>query len=54
VHVFTDLSHGTTRACYPGTPAPLHLGVNNGGSVALVILDPDDGVILTQQKIVLE
>jgi DNA repair exonuclease SbcCD nuclease subunit len=54
VHVFTDLSHGTTRACYPGTPAPLHLGVNNGGSVALVILDPDDGVILSQQRIVLD
>ncbi len=54
VHVFTDLSHGTTKACYPGTPAPLHLGVNDGGSVALVILDPDEGVILTQRKIVLE
>ena len=54
VHVFTDLSHGVTKACYPGTPAPLHLGVNDGGSVALVILDPDEGVILTQRKIVLD
>jgi DNA repair exonuclease SbcCD nuclease subunit len=54
VHVFTDLSHGPTKACYPGTPAPLHLGVNDGGSVALAILDPDEGVILSQQKIVLD
>lgn len=54
VHVFTDLAHGATKACYPGTPAPLHLGVNDGGSVARVILDPDEGVIVTQQKIVLD
>ena len=53
VHVFTDLTHGTTTACYPGTPAPLHLGVHDGGSVALATLDPDTGVILTRQKIVL-
>jgi len=54
VHVFTDLTHGMTKACYPGTPAPLHLGVNNGGSVAEVILDPNEGVVVTQQKIVLD
>jgi len=30
------------------------LGVNDGGSVALAILDPDEGVILSQQKIVLD
>jgi DNA repair exonuclease SbcCD nuclease subunit len=54
VHVFTDLCHGETRACYPGTPAPLHLGVNDGGSVALITLDPDAGVTLVQQKIILE
>ena len=54
IHVFTDLSQGATTACYPGTPAPLHLGVNDGGSVAEVILDPDEGVILTQQKILLD
>lgn len=51
VHVFTDLSQGMTKACYPGTPAPLHFGVDKGGSVALVILDPDTGVTLTQQGI---
>ncbi|MGH7963221.1 MAG: metallophosphoesterase family protein [Candidatus Binatia bacterium] len=53
VHVFTDLSHGVTKACYPGTPAPLHFGVDKGGSVALVVLDPDTGVMLRQQKIIL-
>ena len=53
VHVFTELSQGTTKACYPGTPAPLHLGVHDGGSVALVTLDPDSGVTLVQRKIVL-
>jgi DNA repair exonuclease SbcCD nuclease subunit len=53
VHVYTDLSQGKTKACYPGTPAPLHLGVNDGGSVALVTLDPDTGVTLVQQKILL-
>ena len=51
VHVFTELSQGTTKACYPGTPAPLHLGVHDGGSVALVTLDPDTGVTLVEQKI---
>jgi DNA repair exonuclease SbcCD nuclease subunit len=54
VHVFSDLSQEATKACYPGTPAPLHLGVNDGGSVALVILDPDAGVIVTPQKIMLD
>jgi len=54
VHVFTDLAHGDTKACYPGTPAPLHLSVKDGGSVARVILDPTEGVIVTQQKIVLD
>jgi DNA repair exonuclease SbcCD nuclease subunit len=51
VHVFTDLTQGATKACYPGTPAPLHLGVNDGGSVVLAVLDPDEGVTFTQQKI---
>ncbi|MGE0824534.1 MAG: exonuclease SbcCD subunit D [Candidatus Binatia bacterium] len=54
VHVFTDLSQGMTKACYPGTPAPLHLGVNNGGSVVLAVLDPEDGVTFSQQKISLD
>jgi len=54
VHVYTDLSQGATKACYPGTPAPLHLGVNEGGSYALAIFDPDEGVGFTQRKITLE
>lgn len=54
VHVYTDLSQGATKACYPGTPAPLHLGVNGGGSYALAIFDPDEGVSFTQRKITLE
>ena len=53
VHVFSDTSQGATKACYPGTPAPLHLGVNDGGSVVLVTLDPDEGVTFVQQKIML-
>jgi hypothetical protein len=52
--VFTDLTYGATKACYPGTPAPLHFGVNHGGSVVMVTLDPDEGVTLEQQKIRLE
>ena len=54
VHVFTDLSQGATKACYPGTPAPLHLGVNEGGSVVLAVLDPETGVSFSQQKILLD
>lgn len=54
VHVFGDRSQGATKACYPGTPSPLHFSVNGGGSVALIILDPDAGVTITQQKIELK
>lgn len=53
VHVFNDLSQGTTTSCYPGTPAPLYMGVDDGGSVAVVTLDPEHGVLLRQQKVVL-
>ena len=53
VHVFNDLSQGSTTSCYPGTPAPLYMGVDDGGSVAVVTLDPEQGVTMTQQKIVL-
>lgn len=53
VHVFSDLSQGETKACYPGTPAPLHLGVNDGGSVVVATLDPEAGVSFVQQKITL-
>ena len=53
VHVFNDLSQGSTTSCYPGTPAPLYMGVDDGGSVAVVTLDPEKGVAITQQKVVL-
>ena len=53
VHVFNDLSQGETTSCYPGTPAPLYMGVDDGGSVAVVTLDPEQGVMLKQQKVVL-
>ncbi len=53
VHVFADVSQGETKTCYPGTPAPLHLGVNNGGSIVVVTFDPDAGVSFEQQKLVL-
>lgn len=53
IHVFSDVSQGETRACYPGTPAPLHLGVNNGGSIVVVTLDPEAGVSFRQQRLVL-
>jgi DNA repair exonuclease SbcCD nuclease subunit len=48
VHVFTDITHGQTRACYPGTPAPLHMGAHETGSVVVVSLDPETGVSLSQ------
>ncbi len=51
VHVFTDISHGQTRACYPGTPAPLHLGSQDTGSVVVVNLDPERGVNLSRQTL---
>ncbi len=54
VHVYTDLSQGATKACYPGTPAPLHFGVNEGGSYVLAVFDPDTGVSFTQRKITLD
>lgn len=51
VHVFTDITHGQTRACYPGTPAPLHMGAHETGSVVVVSLDPDSGVSLSQRAL---
>jgi DNA repair exonuclease SbcCD nuclease subunit len=51
VHVFTDITHGQTRACYPGTPAPLHMGAHETGSVVVVNLDPESGVRLSQQAL---
>lgn len=52
VHVFADIHHGQTKACYPGTPAPLHRGAGESGSVVVVRLDPESGVSLNQQTVV--
>jgi DNA repair exonuclease SbcCD nuclease subunit len=51
VHVFRDVSQGRTRACYPGTPAPLHGGQPSTGSVARVTLDPDLGVAVEERRL---
>lgn len=51
VHVFRDVSSEGTRACYSGSPAPLHAGADAGGSVAIVTLDPRDGVTVSERKI---
>lgn len=51
VHVFRDESQGATRACYPGTPVPLHRGLESGGSVAVVTLDPERGVRIEERRI---
>lgn len=51
VHVFADINHGETKACYPGTPTPLHMGADESGSVVVVSLDPKNGVTLSQQPI---
>ena len=53
VHVFSDLSHGDTTSCYPGTPAPLYQDDDeDAGSVAVVTLDPERGVTLAQRQVV--
>ncbi len=54
IHIFSDLTRGGVAASYPGTPAPLHLGNNQGGTVVLVTLDPKGGVRVEPQKIMLE
>ncbi len=54
IHLFNDLTQGKVAANYAGTPAPLHLGNDNGGTVALVTLDPEVGVQIAPQKIVLK
>lgn len=51
VHVFRDVSQGGTRACYAGTPAPLHGGQPESGSVALVTLDPQEGVTVEERRL---
>lgn len=54
VHLFSDLTQGKVAASYAGTPAPLHLGNDSGGTVALVMLDPEAGVQISPRRIVLK
>ena len=42
VHVFRDVSHGATRAFYPGSPLVPYAPERS--SVALVTLDPENGI----------
>ena len=51
VHVFREVSERRTTACYSGSPSPPHAGATDGGSVALVTLDPDSGVKLAPKRI---
>ena len=53
IHLFDDLSRDGVAASYAGTPAPLHLGSDEGGTVALVVLDPRSGVLITPQRVAL-
>lgn len=41
VHVYMDVSQGTTPACYPGSPSRQYAG---SGAVARVLFDPERGV----------
>jgi len=43
VHIFSDVSQGSTRALYCGTPAPLYAS-DNAGWVAVVDCTPEGGV----------
>ncbi|MBQ73848.1 MAG: hypothetical protein CMQ20_02345 [Gammaproteobacteria bacterium] len=51
VHVFREVSQNTTTACYSGSPAPGFLGDGQWGSVAMVTLDQNAGVILSEEKL---
>ncbi len=50
VHVFRDVSEHVTTACYSGSPSPQY-GRDEFGSVALVTLDSERGVLLSQEKL---
>lgn len=44
IHIFQDVSQGQVRAVYPGSPVPWGHYPNGTGHVALVELDPMQGV----------
>ena len=50
VHVFRDVSERSTTACYSGSPSPQY-GRDEWGSVAVVTLDSERGVLLSQEKL---
>jgi exonuclease SbcD len=50
VHVWGDMSQGTTRACYPGSPVAAYASAS-GGHVAIATLCPERGVDIEQRQI---
>lgn len=51
VHVFRDVSEGATTSAYSGSPAAPHLPDGEWGSMAVVTLDPEQGVSLSHEKL---
>jgi hypothetical protein len=49
VHVFRDVSQGAVRACYPGAPRISY--APDAGSVAIIRLDPVDGVSIEERRL---
>jgi len=49
VHVFRDVSQGAVRACYPGAPRIPY--APDRGSVAVIRLDPEDGVSIEERRL---
>ncbi len=50
VHVWGDMSVGTTTACYPGSPVAAYASAN-GGHIAVASLSADTGVSLSQHLV---
>jgi DNA repair exonuclease SbcCD nuclease subunit len=50
VHVWGDMSQGSTQACYPGSPVAAYASIN-GGHVAIVTLCPETGVDVERRQI---
>jgi DNA repair exonuclease SbcCD nuclease subunit len=50
VHVWGDMSQGSTRAYYPGSPVAAYASVK-GGHVAIATLCPERGVGVEQRRV---
>jgi len=50
VHVWGDMSQGSTRAYYPGSPVAAYASTN-GGHVAVVTLCPERGIEVEKRRI---